>query len=646
MHRAHRAQRSHRTTRRVAIIAAIALLASLLGAGVAAAGGPTRLQLATPDAPELDTGRILLRFEANATAAERAGLHASLGAQVVRTFDALDLTVVSVPNPAVTERLAAAYDANPLVAFAEVDAIVPLADGPSVPNDTYYWLQWEHEAIDSPEAWATATGSAATLITICDTGVSATHPDLVANLRGDLGVNTASGGTDWSPVHYHGTAVAGSAAAAGNNGVGVSGVSQAAGIVPVRVSDRSDGAASLSALADCIRYAADIGSIAANVSYTTYSNGGVSPTILAAADYANALGTVVVIAAGNSDRDDAPGDDPTSILYVAATNSANGKASFSNYGASVDVAAPGESVVSTYSEVTCRGRNCTVGIEDYAWVSGTSFSSPIVAGAVALAAGAHSSEVGALSGAARADYLRGLITGGACDLGAPGEDDLFGAGLLNVHAAVHGTACQDPIPAPSIDAILVSPILATLYVDATEQFTATALWTDGSATDVTSEADWSSSDPSIATIDAAGLATGVAPGNATITATIDVDGSPLSGSTPLTVSEAPPVGTIASVASIDYSLSGGKNQDRNLAIRVAVADDLGNPVEGAQLDIWLQNADTGQLWIGNGTTATDGAITFNLRRAPSGTYTTLVMTLAADGLTWDGNTPPNSFTRP
>lgn len=52
-------------------------------------------------------------------------------------------------------------------------------------------------------------GNSDLLVTICDTGVSASHPDLVGNLRGDLGWNTVSDNTDWSPVHYHGTAVAG-----------------------------------------------------------------------------------------------------------------------------------------------------------------------------------------------------------------------------------------------------------------------------------------------------------------------------------------------------------------------------------------------------------------------------------------------------
>lgn len=620
-----------------AIAAAMLLAVSLFAQTSVSANAPTRLVLVEPGSPELNTGQIIVRFTPAATAAEQASLHASLNGRLIRSIDALDLQLIQVPNAA-TAQLAAAYASNPLVSFAEVDAIVPLADLPAIPNDAYYFLQWQHDAIDSPEAWATETGAASTLITICDTGVSATHPDLIGNLRGDLGRNTANGGSDWSPIHYHGTSVAGAAAAVGNNEIGVSGVAQTAGIVPVRVSDRRDGAASLSALADCISYGAEIGSASINVSYTTYSSGGVSPTILAAANYANNLGSVTVIAAGNSNQDAAPSDDPESILYVAATNSSNGKASFSNYGVSVDIAAPGESVVTTYSEVFCRGRSCSTGIEDYAWVSGTSFAAPIVAGAIALASDAHGSS---LDGASLAGFLRDTITDGACDLGDLGEDVIFGAGLLNVHAAVHGTSCTNEIPAPTVDAILVSPILASVYVGGTQQFAASAIWSDGNITDVSGDATWSSSDPSVATIDGSGIATGAAVGMAGIVANLADLG--LSGSTLLSVTEAPAAGTIATVPSIEYSLSGGPTKDRNLGITVAVADDLGSVVEGAQIELWLQNVSTGQLWTGTATTGADGTATLTLRRAPSGVYTSTIMSVAVGGLTWDGQTPANGI---
>lgn len=628
------------------LAAALFLVPLATGATPSEAATNLRSVDRTPGSPvDLDTGRVIVRFASGTSAGDQAAIHASLNARVVDELPALGLVIVEAPNPAATQAIAASYAANPRITLARPDALLPLADAGLIPNDTYYSYQWQHDAIDSPEAWAIQPGVAQTLITICDTGVDAGHPDIVGNLRADLGTNTAGKNNDWSPVHYHGTAVAGAAAAAGNNGIGVSGVSWSAGIVPVRVSDRADGAASLSALAACIQYGADQGSAAINVSYTTYTNGEIDPVILAAAGYAEARGSVTVIAAGNSDRDDAPTQDPKTILYVAATTAGNGKASFSNFGHSVDIAAPGESVVTTYSEVSCRGRNCSVGLRDYAFVSGTSFAAPIVAGAVALTADAHAASVAALPVADRAAYLRGLITGAACDLGAAGEDIIFGAGLLNVHDAVHGTACSNPIAPPSINSVLVTPILATMFVDATQQFDATAVWSDGSASDVTNQVVWSSSDSATVTIDLAGLATGQAAGLTNINASLTTADGTVLGATPVLVSDAPPVGTASSVVSIEYTLSGGPSHDRNLAIAVTVSDDLGQPIDGASVEIWLANADTGQLWSGTSSTGADGVAPFSLKNAPSGSYSSTVIGVTAAGYTWDGLTPANGIVK-
>lgn len=103
--------------------------------------------------------------------------------------------------------------------------------------------------------------------------------------------------------------------------------------------------------------------------------------------------------------------------------------------------------------------------------------------------------------------------------------------------------------------------------------------------------------------------------------------------------------TTVSVASISYATQGGKNHDRNLFITIALVDDLGSAVSGASVSIQLWNLTTFQLWFGSGTTASDGTATFNLKNAPSGTYITEMDSVFADGLTWDGYTPSNSFTK-
>ena len=98
----------------------------------------------------------------------------------------------------------------------------------------------------------------------------------------------------------------------------------------------------------------------------------------------------------------------------------------------------------------------------------------------------------------------------------------------------------------------------------------------------------------------------------------------------------------ARVNSISYATEGGKNNDKHLLITVALLDDLGGPVSGASVSIDLYRGGS-LVGSGTGTTGTDGAVTFILRKAKSGCYTTEVTTVTADGLTWDGVTPANEF---
>ena len=106
--------------------------------------------------------------------------------------------------------------------------------------------------------------------------------------------------------------------------------------------------------------------------------------------------------------------------------------------------------------------------------------------------------------------------------------------------------------------------------------------------------------------------------------------------------ETPQEGTVS--ASISYSGSGGRNHDKNLSITVSLIDDLGNPVSGASVSIDVE-LDDSYYASGTGTTGTNGAVAFIISNAPSGTYTTTITAVNADGLTWDGITPSNSFTK-
>jgi len=125
----------------------------------------------------------------------------------------------------------------------------------------------------------------------------------------------------------------------------------------------------------------------------------------------------------------------------------------------------------------------------------------------------------------------------------------------------------------------------------------------------------------------------------TVTDTSGVSGS---GSDTFSVGPAPAEANTVSVASIGYSTSGGKNNDRHFSTTVTVVDDLGNPMANASVSITL-NHDSGTSWNGTGTTGTAGTVAFELKNAPSGCYVTAVTNVTVEGLTWDGLTPANGF---
>jgi subtilisin family serine protease len=190
---------------------------------------------------------------------------------------------------------------NPHVKFAELDeAMRPEL----IPNDPYYGNAWHLPRIDAPSAWDASTGLGVT-VAILDTGVDATHPDLIAALV--PGWNTYDNNSNSSDVHGHGTAVAGTAAASGANAAGVAGVAWRARIMPVRVTDTA-GYAYVSTLSSGITWAADHGARVANASFSVAAG---SSTIATAAQYMRSKGGVVVVAAGNSGIQEAYAPSPS-----------------------------------------------------------------------------------------------------------------------------------------------------------------------------------------------------------------------------------------------------------------------------------------------------------------------------------------------
>ena len=353
-------------------------------------------------------GRILVQPRTGVSATKLEQILERSGGQANGVVRGLDVRVVEVP-PNAEKAVAAALARNKNIAFAELDFLLPAEA--TIPDDPAFVSAWHHTKIDTPNAWSQSLGSAVT-VAICDTGIDASHPDLEDKLV--PGWNSVSGG-DTSDVMGHGTQVAGVVGASTNNGVDVASVGWNANIMQMRVSDRSDGYAYYSDIAECITWAADNGARVANVSFDAAGSG----TVASAAGYMKNRGGLVTISAGNTGAQNAysPND---ALLAIAATDSSDVRSSFSSYGDYVDLAAPGSGILTT------RKGGGTV------TVSGTSFSAPVTAGVIALMISANPS--------LGPEQLETLLLSTSEDLGEPGADAFYGAGRINATAAVTAAA--------------------------------------------------------------------------------------------------------------------------------------------------------------------------------------------------------------
>jgi subtilisin family serine protease len=263
------------------------------------------------------------------------------------------------------------------------------------PNDTQYSSLWGMLSIQAPRAWDVTTGSADVTVAIIDTGIEYTHPDLSENIALNSGEIPSNGidddrngfvddyygydfiNNDGNPIddHFHGTHCAGTIGARGNNARGVAGVAWNVKLMPVKVLSAT-GSGSYASVIGGINYAVKRG---VKVLSLSLGGGAYSQALEDAISNARQNGVLLVAAAGNSavNTDIYPSYPASSVqdnvLSVAATASGDVLASFSNWGPiSVDVAAPGADILSTY----LGGQ--------YAWASGTSMATPHVAGIAAM----------------------------------------------------------------------------------------------------------------------------------------------------------------------------------------------------------------------------------------------------------------------
>jgi subtilisin family serine protease len=306
---------------------------------------------------------------------------------------------------------------DPTVESCDPDAVFyPSA----LPNDPAFLEQWflddtaADADVEAPTAWDRGTGSEDVLIGVVDTGVYWSHPDLIDNMWRNpnevadgidndgngyiddiLGVNTVTNGGDPNDPDGHGTHVAGIIGGRGNNGVGISGVMWRVSLIGVSATTTNLGEFELSDLVEGLDYFYRLKKLGHNVRAVNASWGGgpYTTAMYQAIERLNNVDILLVCAAGNEDSNndlvpDYPSNfDLPNVLSVGATGPTKQSTWYSNYGQSVDIAAPGgDSFVDANGTIYSTYNAPTPNQLVYARLQGTSMAAPIVTGALGLLA--------------------------------------------------------------------------------------------------------------------------------------------------------------------------------------------------------------------------------------------------------------------
>ena len=295
----------------------------------------------------------------------------------------------------------------------------------ALPNDPYVvnGSAWQFQRIGADQTWDQVSNADPVVVAVIDTGLNVNHPDLIGNTV--AGYDFVTGKTNVVDLAGHGTAVSGCIAAVTNNGVGTAGISGLANIkiAPYRAGGEYSGDTQLDVAYICaaILKAAERPEVKViNMSFGGY---GTFSSLAVAVNEAVSAGKVVVASSGNEGESWSSRvgqySYPASydhVISVGATTKDNTRASFSQYNDRVDLCAPGQSVLTTSKS------------GGYEYASGTSFSSPIVAGACAVLMAADTS--------LNADEVETILKNTAQDLGTAGSDSYYGSGLIQLNSAV------------------------------------------------------------------------------------------------------------------------------------------------------------------------------------------------------------------
>ncbi|MDA8138879.1 MAG: S8 family serine peptidase [Desulfobacteraceae bacterium] len=383
-----------------------------------------------------------------------------------------------------TLRLVQALQAHPDVAYAQPNYIRRAF---LIPNDPLFDLQWHYRLIHLPAAWEVTTGSASVIVAVIDTGILASHPDLVGKqVQGYDFISASDGAGDGNGIDndptdpngdssYHGTHVAGIIGAAFNNNRGVAGVGGQTMIMPVRVLGANGGTDA--DIANGIRWAAGLDILDNNgavlvagasphADIINMSLGGTETSkVLEDAITAASDAHVILIAAAGNDGSDTP-EYPAAypqVISVSAVDAAAQPAFYTSFGDTISVAAPGGDM---YADLQPDGYadgilstlgDETTGAAIYGYLQGTSMAAPHVAGVAALMKAAWPAMA---ANDFQASVVNGQIT---AHLGTTPRDRYYGYGLIDAYQAV----------AAAVAAAGGSPPAAIISV------TPGAVWIDG-----------------------------------------------------------------------------------------------------------------------------------------------------------------------